>query len=150
MSSVISHRHEQPVGRFPILDVQPTVDGGRWEAKAFDGELIPFSAIVFREGHDALGVELLLTSPTGKNTVHRMHAGAPGSDRWHTAVLLAETGRWQFQIRAFADDYETWHHNTEVKLAAGVDEHLMMLEGISLFKRAAAEKGRSKASAKAF
>ena len=147
MSSVISHRHEQPVGRFPILDVQPTVDGGRWAAKAFDGELIPFSAIVFREGHDALGVELLLTSPTGKNTVHRMHAGAPGSDRWHTAVLLAETGRWQFQIRAFADDYETWHHNTEVKLEAKQDQDLMMLEGVALFTRAASEKDRTKANA---
>lgn len=147
MSSVISHRHEQPVGRFPILDVQPTVDGGRWGAKAFDGELIPFSAIVFREGHDALGVELLLTSPTGKNTVHRMHAGAPGSDRWHTAVLLAETGRWQFQIRAFADDYETWHHNAEVKLEAKQDQDLMMLEGVALFTRAASEKDRTKANA---
>ena len=147
MSSVISHRHENPVGRFPILDVQPTVDSGRWESKAYCGELIPFSAIVFREGHDALGVELLLTSPTGKNTIHRMHAGAPGSDRWHTAVLLSEVGRWRFQIRAFADDYETWHHNTEVKLEAKQDEDLMMLEGLSLFTRAAGEKDRTKANA---
>ena len=149
-TSKIEYRHPAPVGRFPILHVTPSVDNGRWPAKAFDGEVLPFSAVVFREGHDALGVELLLTDPAGKTQVHRMHAGAPGTDRWHTSAALHGVGRWTFAIRAFANDYETWHHNTEVKLAAGVDEHLMMLEGISLFKRGAAEKGRSRASAKAF
>jgi len=146
----IKYRHSAPIGRFPILHVTPSVDAGRWPAKAFDGEVIPFSAVVFREGHDALGVELLLTNPAGVTTVHRMHAGAPGSDRWEAKAVLNGAGHWTFKIRAFADDYETWHHNTEVKLQAGIDEHLMMLEGISMFKRAAAEKGRSKACAKAF
>ncbi|MEY4499188.1 MAG: hypothetical protein RL319_176, partial [Actinomycetota bacterium] len=45
------------------------MDGGRWPAKAFQGEVLPFSAVVFREGHDALGVELVLTSPTEKVSV---------------------------------------------------------------------------------
>ncbi|MFM6967036.1 MAG: maltotransferase domain-containing protein, partial [Rhodoluna sp.] len=57
--------------------------------------------------------------------------------------------KWSFQIRAFADDFETWHHNASVKLAVGVDEELMMLEGIALFTRAAAEKDRTPANAKA-
>ena len=149
MTNVIAHRHEEPVGRFPILDIKPTVDSGRWPAKAFVSEVIPFSAVVFREGHDALGVELLLTSPTAKTTTVRMRAGAPGSDRWHTEVLLDEQGSWSFAIRAFADDFETWRHNTEIKLAAGVDEELMMLEGISMLTKAASDKDRPKANAKA-
>jgi len=148
MSSAIVYRHDEPVGRLPILDVKPAVDNGRWPAKAFVGELIPFSATVFREGHDSLGVELLLTSPTGKSTITRMRAGAPGSDRWHTEKVLDEQGVWRFRIRAFADDFDTWHHNTEVKLAAGVDEELMMLVGIALLTSAAAEKDRTKANAK--
>jgi starch synthase (maltosyl-transferring) len=145
----ISYLHENPIGRLPILGVKPSVEGGRWPAKAFQGELIPFTANVFREGHDALGVELLLTDPAGKQQVHRLTAGALGSDLWHTKVQLNEQGIWKFQIRAFADDYETWHHNATVKLAVGVDEELMMLEGIALFTRAAAEKGRTAANAKA-
>jgi starch synthase (maltosyl-transferring) len=148
MSSAIVYRHDEPVGRLPILDVKPSVDNGRWQAKAFVGELIPFSATVFREGHDSLGVELLLTSPTGKNTIIRMRAGAPGSDRWHAEKVLDEQGVWRLRIRAFADDFDSWHHNTEVKLAAGVDEELMMLEGIALLTRAASEKDRTKANAK--
>ena len=77
-----------------------------------------------------------------------MRTGAAGSDRWHQEHVLDEQGFWTFQIRAFADDFETWHHNTEVKLAAGVDADLMMLEGIRLFPEAASESGRSKANAK--
>ncbi len=124
------------------------MDGGRWPAKAFQGEVLPFSAVVFREGHDALGVELVLTSPTEKVSVHRMHPGALGSDSWHVRAQLNEIGEFRFKIRAFADDYETWHHNTEVKLEVGVDEELMMLEGVALFTRAAAEKDRSKDNSK--
>ncbi|MEY4390499.1 MAG: hypothetical protein RLZZ400_242 [Actinomycetota bacterium] len=149
MTRSIDSRNPLPIERFPILDIKPSVEAGRWPAKAFAGELIPFSAVVFREGHDALGVEVLLTSPTGKSSTLRMRAGAAGSDRWHTESVLNELGRWTFKIRAFADDFETWHHNTEVKLAAGVDEDLMMLEGIALFTRAASEPDRTKANAKA-
>ena len=148
MTSEIRYKHDAPIGRLPILNVTPSVEGGRWPAKAIVGEVIPFSAVVFREGHDALGVELLLTDPSGNQTVHRMTAGAPGSDRWHTKVQLTEQGIHKFTVRAFADEFETWHHNAEVKLAIGVDEELMMLEGIRLLTRAAAEKGRTKANAK--
>ena len=146
--SGISYLHDSPIGRLPILGVKPSVESGRWPAKAFVGEVIPFSANVFREGHDALGVELLLTSPNGKQLVQRMVAGSLGSDLWHTKVQLGEQGVWRFQIRAFADEYETWHHNASVKIAVGIDEELMMLEGIALFTRAAGEKGRTAANAK--
>ena len=144
----INYRHEAPIGRLPITKVTPVVDGGRWPAKAFVTEVIPFSAVVFREGHDSLGAELLLTSPTAKTSVHRMTPGAPGTDSWHTIAQLSEQGKYTFQIRAFGDDYDTWHHNASVKIAVGVDEELMMLEGVALFARAAAEPQRSKADAK--
>ena len=137
------------IGRLPISNVQPVVDGGVFAAKAFEGEVIPFSATVFREGHDSLGAELLLTSPAGKTEVIRMHAGAPGSDRWHAKAQVKELGTYTFQIRAFGDDYDTWHHSAAIKVAAGMDEELMMLEGIALFTRAASEKGRTPANAKA-
>ncbi len=146
--SGISYLHENPIGRIPILGVKPSVESGRWPAKAFKGEVIRFSANVFREGHDALGVELLLTDPNGKQQVHRLASGSLGSDQWHTNVQLSEQGVWRFQIRAFGDEYETWHHNASVKLAVGIDEELMMLEGIEVFTRAAAEKSRTAANAK--
>ena len=135
------------IGRIPILDVSPVIDGGRWPAKAFEGEILPFSARVFREGHDSVAAEILLTSPSGSTSVHRMRAGAAGSDTWHTEAQTLEQGVYTFVVRAFADDFETWHHNAEIKVKAGIDTELMMLEGANLFNRAAAEKGRSKNSA---
>ena len=146
--SAIQFRHEAPIGRIPILGVTPSVENGRWAAKAFKGEAIPFSAQVFREGHDSVAAELLLTSPSGKTRVIRMHPGAPGTDRWHALAVLDEIGNYSFQIRAFGDDYETWHHNASIKINAGIDEDLMLLEGVRLFTRAASEKSRSAKNSK--
>lgn len=143
MSTKASTKQPQPFGRIPILGIKPSVEAGRWPAKAFVGEVVPFAANVFREGHDALGVELLLTDPNGSVTVHRMPAGAYGSDLWHTQVLVRSEGIYSFKIRAFADDYETWHHNATVKIGAGIDEDLMILEGVKLFTRASSESNRS-------
>jgi len=135
------------MGRIPILDVSPVVDSGRWPAKAFEGEVLPFSARVFREGHDSVAAEVLLTNPKGKTTVHRMRKGAPGSDLWHAEAQLSDRGTYTFQIRAFGDDYETWHHNAEIKVKAGIDAELMLMEGANVLNRAAAETGRTKKNA---
>ncbi len=148
MSKAEPFKTQALIGRLPITNVKPSVDGGTYVAKAFVSEVLPFSATVFREGHDALGVELILTSPTAKTSVFRMQPGAPGSDSWHTNAQLNEQGRYSFQIRAFGDDYQTWHHSASVKINVGVDEELMMLEGLALFVRAASEDHRSKADAK--
>ncbi|MEN9748236.1 MAG: hypothetical protein RLZZ603_928, partial [Actinomycetota bacterium] len=129
------------------MDVSPVVDSGRWPAKAFEGEVLPFSARVFREGHDSVAAEVLLTNPKGKTTVHRMRKGAPGSDLWHAEAQLSDRGTYTFQIRAFGDDYETWHHNAEIKVKAGIDAELMLMEGANVLNRAAAETGRTKKNA---
>jgi starch synthase (maltosyl-transferring) len=110
--------------------------------------MIPFSAVIFREGHDALGAQVVLTSPSGASSVITMHEGAPGSDTWHAKAMLGEQGSWQFQILAYSDDFATWHHNTEVKLEAEIDQELMMLEGVRLLTSAASEQSRSSESAK--
>ena len=147
---MITHKHLSPIGRIPILQISPVVDEGRWAAKAFAGEVIPFGATIFREGHDALGGEVHLTSPSGKTSTHRLAAGAPGTDRWQSLIRLDEVGTYRFSIVAFADDFETWNHNTEVKLAAKVDEELMMLEGVALFEGASKNSNLDKATAAKF
>ena len=48
------------------MDVTPLVDRGRQPAKATVGEPFPVRASVFREGHDMLGAEVVLTDPSGK------------------------------------------------------------------------------------
>ena len=123
------------VGRFPIIAVWPDVDFGRYPVKAFVGEVIDFGCEAVREGHDKLAVELLLTSPKGSVTRHRMTPGTQGRDDWWFSAQLNEQGRYSFQISAWDDEFSTWLHNTEVKIEAGVDKELMMLEGRQLFAR---------------
>jgi starch synthase (maltosyl-transferring) len=137
---------EARVGRIPILHLKPEVDGGRFMAKAYAGEVIPFGAVVFREGHDSVGAELILQRPDGKQTRTRLRDFANGSDFFGVNVLVDEVGIWQYQIEAFGDDFESWHHTATIKLAVGQDQDLMILEGISLFEKALAEKSRSKPS----
>ena len=54
------------VGRIPVMDVTPLVDRGRQPAKATVGEPFPVRASVFREGHDRLGAEVVLTDPAAQ------------------------------------------------------------------------------------
>ena len=137
---------EMLIGRIPITSLKPEVDGGLYPAKAYLGEVIVFGATVFREGHDCVGAELILTSPTAKITTHRLNESFGGSDFFDSQVQLDETGMWTFQVRSFGDDYQTWHHNATVKIAIGQDSDLMILEGLALFTAASKDKTRSKQS----
>ena len=134
---------EYAVGRFPIVATWPVVDGGRYPVKAFEGEVLDFGATAFREGHERLSVELVLTSPTGKTTRHEMHPGQPGLDQWITKVQLTEVGTYSYQVSAWDDEFASWEHATRVKLEAGVDEELMILEGKNLLSRFAAGKAKT-------
>ena len=50
------------VGRIPVMDVTPVVNRAENPAKASVGEPFEVSALVFREGHDQLGAEVVLIS----------------------------------------------------------------------------------------
>ena len=59
-------------GRIPVTRVTPALPDGRWRPKAYAGEVVPFRATVFREGHDQVGAMLVLTSPSGQVRHERM------------------------------------------------------------------------------
>nr|WP_257720801.1 alpha-1,4-glucan--maltose-1-phosphate maltosyltransferase [Microbacterium sp. XT11] len=133
--------------RIPLLDGTPRVPGD-YTPKAFVGEVVPFSVVAFREGHDLIGVQLRLTAPDGSESLHRMDARADGTDRWHTRVALDAQGAWTFRFEAFSDDFATWAHAAELKVAAGVDVEVMAALGAALLARAAGERDRPAAQRK--
>ncbi|MEQ4566294.1 MULTISPECIES: alpha-1,4-glucan--maltose-1-phosphate maltosyltransferase [unclassified Paenarthrobacter] len=135
-------------GRFPITAVQPVVEGGRFPAKALPGEDLVVGATVFREGHDQLGVSAVLLDPRGRERQRVRLNPAQGEqwkglDRWEGLITPGGTGAWSFVIEAWHDRYGTWHHNAEVKIAAGIDVELMLAEGAALLAEAADDAGRS-------
>jgi starch synthase (maltosyl-transferring) len=141
----------QPVlGRIPILDLSPQQPDDLWPAKAFDGEVVPFSATVFREGHDRLGAEVVLVDPRGATVQRRMTLVEPGVDRWTALHRIAGTGMWTWYVRAWADDWGSWLHDAEIKVPAGIDVELMLEAGARLLDRAAAEDSRSEDARRTF
>ncbi|SFR75683.1 starch synthase (maltosyl-transferring) [Agromyces sp. CF514] len=133
-------------GRIPVTRLSPAVPDPRWHPKAFDGEVVPFRANVFREGHDQVGAMLVLTAPSGLVRRERMSLTAPGTDRWEASVLLDEIGEWHWHVTGFDDEIGTWRHDAALKIDAGVDVELMFEIGARLLDRAVADKSRPAAA----
>jgi starch synthase (maltosyl-transferring) len=128
------------IGRIPVLDVTPQVDGGRWPTKTVVGVEVPVTAVVFREGHDAVAATAVLIDPEGnRHSEVRMSEGAPGSDVWTAALTPDAPGRWTFLVEGWSDPFGTWEHDATIKIAAGVDVELMLEEGARLLERAVEE-----------
>ena len=127
------------IPRIPVMDVSPVVEGGAYPAKAVVGEPFPVRATVFREGHDQLACEVVLTGPDGTDRPLRRMQPVPGDqpDRWEAWVEADAMGEWSFRVESWGDPYATWSHDAPVKIAADVDTELMLIEGGLLIERAA-------------
>ncbi|MGW2260585.1 alpha-1,4-glucan--maltose-1-phosphate maltosyltransferase [Streptomyces sp. NPDC001780] len=127
------------IGRIPVLDVRPSVDGGRRPAKAVSGETIQVTATVFREGHDAVAADVVLVDPAGRPGPRApMRELAPGTDRWGAEVTPTEEGRCGFTVEAWSDPVTTWRRAARVKIPADIEPELVLTEGAELYERAAA------------
>ncbi|MEW2050249.1 maltotransferase domain-containing protein, partial [Streptomyces sp. NPDC005476] len=126
------------IGRIPVRDVEPCVECGRRPAKAVSGETVRISATVFREGHDAIGANVVLKGPDGgRGPWTPMRELAPGSDRWGADVTLEAMGRWTYTVEAWSDPIATWRRHAAIKIPAGIDAGLVLEEGGRLYERAA-------------
>ncbi|MDY3127722.1 MAG: maltotransferase domain-containing protein [Corynebacterium sp.] len=128
--------------RFTIDDVRPTVTGGTCTVKATVGEAIPVSALVWREGHDAVAATLNVWREHDPATVMStpMSVDPDNPDRFHGVIWPDEQGTWIFRIDAWGDPIATWKNAVVKKMAAGQDiEELAndLAHGSNLFGRAA-------------
>ncbi|WP_329379099.1 alpha-1,4-glucan--maltose-1-phosphate maltosyltransferase [Streptomyces sp. NBC_01351] len=127
------------IGRIPVLDVRPAVDCGARPAKAVVDEVFEISASVFREGHDALAAHVVLRDPSGRlRPPVPLRELAPGTDRWGARVSAEVEGRWTYTVEAWSDPVATWRAHAAIKIPAGIDTGLTLLEGAELYTRAAA------------
>jgi len=122
-------------GRLPIRDIKPTLAGG-FPGKAALGESAPITATVFREGHNALGVDVVLTRPDNSQLTQPMELINWGRDIWQAWVVFDQLGDWIFQITAYDDRWGTWCHQATIKLEAEIDTDLVAIEGQSLISEA--------------
>ena len=138
------------IGRFPIIDIAPVVEGGAYPVKAVVDEAFDVSVTAFREGHDAMGVEVQFVPPgftatefaigSPEGPLLRMHEVGPTQpDRWTVSARLPAEGDWQYYVISWGDPYETWKHKAEIKLPAGIDVELELEEGARVLDRAGAQ-----------
>jgi starch synthase (maltosyl-transferring) len=117
----------------------PVIDCGRYPAKSVVGEQLTVAATVYREGHDAVGVNVVLRDSSGRTGPWTpMRLVAPGTDRYEAVVTADTTGAWTFQIEAWGDPLESWRHDARIKVPEGQDVELMLEEGARLHEQAAA------------
>ncbi len=144
------------IGRFPSIDISPVVEGGRYPVKAVVGETFPVSVTAFREGHDAMSVEVQFVPPglddqdfaigEPDGPLLRLHEVGPTQpDRWTVDAQLDREGDWNYYIITAGDPYETWKHKAEIKLPAGIDVELELEEGARVLDRAAEQAGTAHA-----
>jgi len=132
------------VGRLPIEAVWPVLAGGNRAAKAVVGESFPVRATALREGHEALGVDVVIIGPDGSEATRvRMHEIGVKSDRYEGWVRLDREGLWRFRIESWDDPIATWLHRASIKIPAGVEAELECTEGALLLRRAAKQVSES-------
>ncbi|MEX3516452.1 maltotransferase domain-containing protein [Corynebacterium camporealensis] len=127
--------------RLGIDDVRPVVSGGTLPSKAVVGEVVPVTALVWREGHDAVAATLSAW-PAGASSVASatMQVDPHDQDRVHGTFSPGTQGRWFYRVDAWADPVATWRDAVQKKMAAGqgakeLDNDLR--NGEDLFSRAA-------------
>ncbi len=127
------------LGRIPVLGVGPSLEEGRWPARAVVGEAVPVTATVFREGHDAVGATLVVTDPSGGVTRAPMPCADFGLSLYRASFVPDEIGEYAFSVEAWSDPVSTWNATAAIKLHAGQDVQLVLAEGVSVLERAIAD-----------
>ena len=104
--------------RLAIDEVRPLVACGRFPSKSVVGEILPVSAIIWREGHDALSASLVVRRPGGASTRTTMVAGIE-PDTVHALLPTDSPGMWSFRVEAWSDPFATWRDGIVKKMDAG-------------------------------
>ena len=132
--------------RISILDVRPSVDCGRYPAKACVGDAVEVSALVVRDGHEVLRAAVRFTTPDG--TSHEAPLAPVGDDRFGGSFPVDSVGRFAFAVIAWVDRHAGWLAEHDRKVDAGQDDLTGELaEGEVLFGAGTLAEWRAQAAA---
>ena len=106
--------------RIVIDNVSPELDGGKYPAKAVEGERIVVEADIFVDGADTMCAELCLR-PAGETEWKRSPMAPLYNDRWNGAFTVGAPGIYDYTIEAWVDHFQTWKKGLIKKIDAGQD-----------------------------
>ena len=127
--------------RLGIDDVRPLISAGSVASKAVVGEVIPVTALVWREGHDAVSATLSAwAARTTATSSVTMQVDPNDQDRVHGVFTPGTQGTWYFRVDAWSDPIATWKNAVTKKMAAEQSAAELandLQHGAELFSRAA-------------
>jgi starch synthase (maltosyl-transferring) len=105
-------------GRVQVQAITPSVDGGRYAAKAIVGDEVAVGADVFREGHDKVAACVRYRGPDDDRW-----SEAPlrldVNDRFHGVFPVDRVGAWRYAVVGWTDHYASWLDGFTKKVVAG-------------------------------
>jgi starch synthase (maltosyl-transferring) len=127
---------EPPPPRVIIEDVAPAINGGQFPIKRTEGESVEVSADLFAEGHDIIRAALKFR-PLGSAEWQEVPLFPGPNDRWSASFVCGPMGRYEYQVEAWVDRFETWRDGFRKKVDAGQDVSSELLEGTQILSSAA-------------
>lgn len=126
--------------RIAIEDIRPSVEGGRFAAKADVNQPVNVSAVILADGHDVLAAAVRWRCRPQDDSVvlededewqfMPMSLVRPlGNDIWEATFTPSTVGLHDFVIEAWWDRYGTYHYELSKKYGAGVPIALELREG---------------------
>jgi starch synthase (maltosyl-transferring) len=118
-----------------VEHVSPAVDGGLFPAKTTVGDIVPFEADVFADGHDLAAARVVYRHD--REDLREAPMVPLGNDRWRANVPIDEPGTYRFRVEGWIDSWVTWRSELAKRLAAGQDVTEELKEGAPLVGGAA-------------
>lgn len=118
-----------------IDHVSPVVDGGRYALKRLVGDDINVRAAVFKDGHDALGAEVVIRDAQQLVIRRSPLSYDLHEDMWSGGFTLEQAGNYSMYIEGWPDYFGTWRRDLQKRIDAGQDIRGELLEGAALVRR---------------
>ena len=132
----------QPPARILIERPAPSIDCGRYPAKACVGDDVRVSADVFRDGHEVLRVVVRYRGPQERawsEAALAPYDATAGGNGFEGSFPVDRQGRWTFAFEAWADAFASWRTEVTRKLDASLkDLSSELLEGRAIVEATAA------------
>ena len=123
--------------RVVIENVSPELYGGKYPAKAVEGERLIVEADIFVDGADTVSAELCFR-PSGRAEWERSPMVSLGNDQWQGSFTVGFPGLYEYTIEAWVDHFQTWKKGLTKKMEAGQDVSLDLEIGALLVKEGVA------------
>jgi starch synthase (maltosyl-transferring) len=131
--------------RIGIEGVSPEVNGGRFRAKAAQGDCFIVEADILADGHEKIGAALLIRR-AGEADWREAAMALVENDRWRGYAFVEDNAVYVYTVIAWRDLFATWRDEVTKKHAAGVPIALELTEGRALVERSLNERARGEAA----